>query len=323
MALVQTTAFLGNLVKGIDAKFLEVFDENVDAYKSSLDTLFRQRKSVQKREHTRLKAGTGLLVKKDEGGPYTYDNQKPSFETNYYHNTYGKGVMVTLEEIEDKDYQDKLDEFTDLARSARQTMDMSMAQVLNGGFTTNRVVNGIEISRLNDNVPLFSTVHPLYGQSSTQSNASATSIPLSDTNLETARIALTQQTTDDNQPLTLSSRLVLVVPPALRKLATQLAKSEQTPQDANNAVNVYKGEIDVMEVTWISAMFGGSDTAWFLMAPEQAKLMFITRVAPSMGIDVDSETDDRKYKVRARWSVGYSDWRRTWASKGDGSAYAS
>lgn len=324
MSLIRTTAGLDKLAKGIDAKFLEVFDENVDNYQSDLKTLFRTRSSDKKREHTKNKAGTGLLSEKDEGSSITRGEQKLAYETEFLHNTFGKGVTVTMEDIQDRDYADKLDEFKDLSRSAKVTMDRAMAQVFNSAFNTTTRVNGQKISRLKDAVPLCSTVHPLYGSSDTQSNASSTGIKLSDTNLEVARNAIIGQTTDDGIPVSPTGKMILVVPPALRKLAQQLTQSELVADSGNNAVNVYRGpDFDMLEVVWLSAANGGSDTAWFLISPEQAKLMFIERLSPSFDMSIDNNTKNRSYDVLARWSVGYADWRFVWGSAGDLATYSS
>lgn len=323
MGQVQTSAFLQNLAKGIDAQFLDVFDQNVDYYQSELDMIFNVRSSDKKREHTRSKAGTGLLEEKQEGNTYPQGSQIIGYETEYFHNTFGKQVTVTEEEMEDKDYADKLDEFTDLVRSGSLTMDRAKAQVLNGGFVTTARVNGQKISRLNDGVPLFSTQHPLYGSSTTVSNASSTGVALTDTSLETARNAIKEQLADDETPLAVMGKMMLVVPPALRKTALRITGSELVAGTANNDINVYRGEVDVLECNWLSATNGGSDTAWYVIVPDQAKLMFLERKALSLNLDVDGQTGNRNYQVRARWSVGYSDWRYTWASKGDGQAYSS
>lgn len=323
MPAVQTVAFLGDLAKGIDARFLEVFDENADTYKSNLPLLFKKLSSEKTRERTKLKAGTGFLVRKTEGDTITRGSQLPAYTTEYVHDTYGKGVSVTMEEIQDRDWSDKLDEFKDLSVTASVSMDQAMAQVLNGGFATTATVNGYQVSHLNDGVPLFSTIHPRYDGGASQSNASSTSVPLSDTSLDVARRSIIAQLADDGKPLAIMGKFLLVVPPSLEKLAVQLTDSELEATTANNAMNFYKGKIDVLVVNWLGAAAGGSDTAWFLAVANQSKLIWMQRLAPTFDQTVDSNTKNRNYDVVCRWSVGYSDWRYTWASKGDNSAYSS
>lgn len=320
---IQTSSTLGDLAKGVDARFLQVFDENVDSYKSNLPMVFRTMSSDAKREQTKLKAGTGFLVKKEEGGSITRGNQQFAYQTEYVHDTYGKGVSVTMEEIQDRDWADKLDEFKDLSLSASVSMDQAKAQLFNGAFATTATVNGYKLSFLNDNKPLCSTVHPRYDGGTAQSNASATGAPLNGTNLDVARRAIIAQLADDGKPLAIMGKFMLIVPPALEKTAIELTESLLVPETANNASNFYKGKIDVLVVNWLSSAHGGSDTAWFLSVPTQSKLMFIERLSPMFDQTIDSNTKDRNYDVVARWSVGHSDWRFTWGSKGDSASYSS
>lgn len=320
---IQTVSSLGDLAKGVDARFLEVFDENESAYISRLKSIFKVKSSDKAREQTKLKAGLGLLQKKTEGDVVPRTNQQFAYQTEFIPDTYAKGVTVTMEELQDRDWTDKLDEFKDLTLSSRLSEEKAMAQVLNGAFATTVAVNGFDISFLNDAVPMCSTVHPRYDGGSSQSNASSTGITLDDDNLETARLAVINQLTDDGTPVSIMDRFMLVVPPALEKTAQQITGSELVIDTANNNVNIYKGKIDVMSVNWLGAAHGGSDLAWFLIVPGQSKLMFIDRLSPTFDMNVDGNTKDRSYDVLARWSVGYSDWRYTWGSKGDGVAYSS
>ncbi len=176
---------------------------------------------------------------------------------------------------------------------------------------------------MNDAKPLFSTAHPRYDGGTSQSNASSTSVPLSDSALDAARVAIINQLADDGKPLAIMGKYLLIVPPSLEKLAVQLTESELEATTANNAMNFYKGKMDVLVVNWLGAAAGGSDTAWFLTVPQQSKLMVIDRMAPTFDLHVDGNTKDRNYDVLARWAVGHADWRYTYGSKGTGAAYSS
>jgi phage major head subunit gpT-like protein len=321
MSFIMSSATLNKLAKGVDAKFLDVFVENEQAYKSSLASLFKVRSSDKKREHTKLIGGAGKLKKKDEGDSVQRTDLKLSYETEFVHDTFANGVTVTMENIQDRDYADKLDEFAHLARSARYSMDEAKAQVFNGGFATTVTVNGYKLSLLNDGKPLFSTVHPLQ-TGATASNASSTGAPLNASTLEAGRKSIMETVADDGTFLGFSGKLTLVVPPALRKTAVEITKSELDAASSNNAVNVFRGEIDVMECTFLGAAAGGSDTAWYLVGAD-AKLIFIERLSPSFDMTVDGNTKDRSYDAVARWSVGHADWRFTYGSSGTGAAYSS
>jgi hypothetical protein len=320
---VMTLSALDALAKGVDARFLEVFNENKDNYKSSISELFAMKDSDGAREHTKLISGAGELARKDDGAAIVRVGTQYSYETEYIHDEYAKGVTVTRANLEDRDWSDKLDEGAMLMLNGLMSMDKAKAQVFNGGFATTTTVNGYKLSLLNDAKPLFSTAHPRFDGGSSQSNASSTSAPLSESAVEDGLNNLKTRLTDDGVMVGLMGRVALVVPPALRKKALQITGSELIHDSANNAVNVYRGNIDVYECAWLSAAAGGSDTAWFLVVKGQSKLTFIQRRGLTLDISKDNNTQNRSYDVSARWSVGHSDWRFTYGSKGDNAAYSS
>ena len=51
----------------------------------------------------------------------------------------------------------------------------------------------------------------------------------------------------------------------LEKEATQVTESVLVSEDANNALNVYRGSIDVVSSQLLDNTNGGSNTAWYLM----------------------------------------------------------
>lgn len=124
--------------------------------------------------------------------------------------------------------------------------------------------------------------------------------------------------------MTRRGKYLLLVPPALEKTATLIAKSDLRQGTTNNDMNFYGGGImDVLSVPWLGNVQGGSDTAWFLVTPEMAKLFFWERQAMEKDREVDFNTKNVKFSVDARWAAGFSDWRGVWGSKGDNSAYSS
>lgn len=321
MSKLITASSIDKLAKGVDAEFIDVFDQHVDEYMSPLVNLFKSRNSDKLREHTKGIGGAGILEEVNDGASTPLSDYHLAYETEYVKNEYRKGISVTHKLMRFKDYQDKLDEFQMLSRGARKTFDKAMAQVFNGAFATTKKVNGITLSLYGDAVPLCSTVHPII-DGGTDTNASSTSAPLSINALDDGITAISELEADDGQPLELSSRVALVVPPKLKPTALRLTGSELDPETSNNAVNIYRGNIDVYEVTWLGAKYGGSDTQWFLVA-EQSKLMAFRAGGPDMMITTNDANTARTYHVIDFHNVGHSDWRFVYGSKGDGSAYSS
>ena len=136
-------------------------------------------------------------------------------------------------------------------------------------------------------------------------------------------VALIQQQTDDGIPMALMGKPMLVIPPALQKEAREVLESTLESDTANNAINVWRGNVDMAVSTHLAAVNGGSDTAWFLVVPGRDKQYHETRQSAALeqGVDIMSKTVT--FTVDARWANYVKDWRRKWASKGDLAAYAS
>ncbi|HRF70092.1 MAG TPA: hypothetical protein PKV66_01535 [Candidatus Pelethenecus sp.] len=240
------------------------------------------------------------------------------------YNNYGKFLDVTANTIEDRDFDDALDEMKDLSIGANISQDKSGMQLFNGGFATTITVNGYKMSWYGDSKPLFSTVHPTVvpGESS-QSNASSTGIRFSHDNLETAKVALKEQQTDDGLPLAMLGKETLVLPLSLQREGEEETSSILTPETANNAINVFKGAQDMVVSLFLSATNGGSNTAWFLTVPARSKLYHEVRKAPMLESDTNIKNKVVTFTVDARWADYVKDWRRTFGSKGDLASYSS
>lgn len=333
--VIETRSLLGDLIKGISAKFAAVFNQANESYSlmlndmvatpgNKLTAVFKQKTSDQARERTVTKAGTGYLVDTPEGAAFAQDSRLPGYTTEYIFRKFTLGVTVTLEAMQDADYQDALDQFADLTVSSNESKDRQALQLFNYAFTAQASVPAL-YAQYGDAKPMASTIHPRKDGGTAQSNASSTSIPLNEANLETARQALMNQLDDRGKPMRVGTgKLVLLVPPALEKLAVIITQSVKRSGTTNNDLNIYDGLFTVIASQYISAtQTNGSDTAWFLIDPRVAKLFFWLRKDVTTSRYIDPRTKDVTFDVYGRWQTGYSDWRGIWGSKGDNTAYSS
>ncbi len=214
----------------------------------------------------------------------------------------------------------------DLGIAVNYSQDKSGVQLFNGGFATTRDVNNYRMTFYGDGVPTFSTIHPtVVPGGSTQSNASSTSIPFNDDNLETGYVALIEQQTDDGLALSDFGKVTIALPPALRKEGLRITESQLNPDTANNAINVYTNGMlaDMVVSTHFANANSGSDTAWFLTVVNRAKMFHIVRQEPRLEQDVNIKNKVVTFTVDARWANVVKDWRGTWGSQGDNSSYSS
>jgi len=324
--LVETRAVFGDLAqRGAIAKFADVFDQSLELY-DSMEPVGRVMNVISTNDSIIRDIGTaglGLYNETNEGDAYDQDSNLVTYETVYTIKDLTKTIEVTKNRLRDTDYQKELDSFRLAAITARMTKAKYSMNILNGGFTTAVTNNNYTLYRMNDTKALFSVSHPRKDGGTAQSNASGTGITLTELNLETGRLALVKQLTDRGLPMEFMGKATLVVPDDLEKDAVIFANTPLRPTTANNDVNFYEGRIDVVTSRWLNSTNGGSATAWYLVDNAFSKLKVYLRQEPEFNTSIDSKTQNRVFSIDFRMAAGHSDWRGTWATKGDGQSYTS
>jgi hypothetical protein len=323
-------------IKGTGAKFVEAYNQAEMAYSLGIESalgveankataLFKQKKSDKAEETLTSKTGVGYPRLTDEGEDYAMDSRLPGYKTVFKFIKKTNGVEITEEfkDDRDKELQDKFDEARDLHIGFKMEFDRSAFSVLNYAFTAQASLPS-DITYYSDGKPLCSTGHPRKDGGTAQSNASATGLPLSETNLEVAKQAIRRQLDDRGMPMAIGSgRLMLIVPDSLEKTAYILTNSTKRPSTANNDINIYDGTVTVVSTKWINSQNGGSDTQWFLVDSLYSPFIFYQRQGVKSRVYVDNKNKNTIYDVSARWQVGFKNWRGVWGSKGDNAAYSS
>lgn len=148
----------------------------------------------------------------------------------------------------------------DLALKARVSMDANAFKIFRGAFTTSLTADGIALC---GNHALLNGAF----YSNNLYDITAASTVLSSTSLNAAITALAVQ--PDQAGVVLGQQpTVLLVPPALIKLALEISDSALAGDVSTNAINVFRSAYGyrVFSTPYIAASTGGSDTAWFLIA---------------------------------------------------------
>jgi hypothetical protein len=318
-----------DLISGVGLEIADVFDQGQEEYKPGISQVLSVTNGEGAQRNFTGKTGASRLKKFDDGDNMGEGTRHKTYTTTAVYNNYGEYIEMTSNTIVDHDYQEELDAMRDLSAAGNFSQDESGMQIFNGGFSTVEEVNDYTINWYEDGVPLYSTVHPTtVPGASTNSNASSTGITFGHDNLETGQVAMIEQKTDDGKPISMIGKVTLIVPPALRREAMEETQSELNPQidtdnTQQNAINVFRGAIDMVESTFLGAANSGSDTAWYLTIPGKNKLYHEVRQDVDLNQDVDIKSKTVTYTVDARWANYVRDWRRNWGSKGDGQAYSS
>ncbi len=313
-----------DLIAGVGLQIAEVFDQGQEEYIPGIGNVLTSSTGSGAQKNFSGKTGIGEIALFDDGDDLPGGRRYKTYLTQVAYNSYGKFIDVTKLAIEDRDFDNELDEMKDLSMGANFSQDKSGMQLFNGGFATTTTVNGYKISLYGDAKPTFSTVHPtVVPGASTQSNASSTGIRFGHDNLEVGKVALKLQQTDDGLPLALLGKETLVLPINLEREGMEETQSMLTPESANNAINVFKGAQDMVTSMFLDAANGGSNTAWFLTVRGKDKMYHEVRQAPTLEMEKNIKNKVATFTVDARWADYVKDWRRKWASKGDLASYSS
>lgn len=289
--------------------FREIYDDKFTEKPMVMDSLFHVNTSEKADEKDSSISGFGLAVVTGEGAPVDYEDPIQGYDVTYSHLKYTKGFKITREMYDDDLYGIMKKRPAALGKSMRRTAENLAASVFNNAFSTS-FVGG-------DAKPLLSTIHPRSDGGTAQSNASSTSITLSETNLETGRLALKKALDEKGQIIDLSADTI-VVPVELEKTAHLIIDSTMRQGTADNDMNFYKGTLKIVPWQYLT-----STTAWFLLDSSEHELNWFWRKRPEFKNDDLFDTDIAVYKSAMRLSKGFSDWRGVWGSKGDSTAYSS
>jgi len=247
-------------------------------------------------EETKL-SGFGAAPTKAEGSSIAYDGGQEAWTARYVHETIAMGFALTEEAIEDNLYGSLSKRYTKaLARAMAYTKQVKAAAILNNAFAAGTTYG--------DGKRLCATDHPLVS-GGTNSNRPTTAVDLNETSLEAACIQMAGWT-DERGLLIVAKPKKLIVPPALKFVATRLMSTELRVGTTDNDINALKHN---------SAIPGGyvvnnylTDTnAWFLQTDCPNGLKHFTRVALSTSMDADFDTGNSRYKSRERYSFSVSD----------------
>ena len=301
---ISRAQLLKELLPGLNALFGMEYARYGEQHKEIYETETSERSFE---EETKL-SGFSAAPVKNEGSAIAYDNGQEAWTARYNHETIALGFSLTEEAIEDNLYDSLSARYTKgLARAMAYTKQVKAASVLNNGFTNSAQFYG------GDNVPLFSSAHPLVG-GGTNSNVPSVMADLNETSLENAVIQIAAWT--DERGLLIAARpKKLIVPPALQFVATRLLETELRVGTNDNDVNAIKNNGSIPEGYTINHFLTDTN-AWFLTTDVPNGMKHFVRSPLSQSMDGDFDTGNVRYKARERYSFGWSDPLGMYGSQG-------
>jgi phage major head subunit gpT-like protein len=303
MAIVKSD-IPGLLRAGLKTTFFQTFTETAANW-DKVTTLIMSDKDTE--QYAWLGALPGVREFLDERmaqdmGSYSYAIQNRTWEST---------IAVDRAVLEDDLYGQIALRIKQMAMVAKTHLDSITFGLLGAGF----------VNPCYDGLPFFGA-HPLgsvAGVGGPQSNTATDA--LSSASLQAAITAMMRFTDDQGRPAGVMPNL-LVIPPELYWEATQLLNSSFFPDPApfgsqDLAINPLKGMLTVLTTPYLS-----SQSNWFLLDTKRIVKALVLQMRKDFefnALEGNSEEgfmrDQYLYGVRARYNVGYGDWRAAYGAK--------
>ena len=255
------------------------------------------KKSKRAYEESAYWAGLGLFPFKPEGQSIDYDDMVEGPTKRWSHRTFGLGVKITEELIEDSLYDDLPTEMESITRelgtSANETLEVLTHDIINSGTATTSHTDGLGNA-------IFSTGKARL-RGGTWDNLLSPASDLSATSLQ-ATLDTFENTRDDTGKIQIIRAKEIWVNQANAWKAKELLNSAYDPESANNSINALK-ERNLQLV--VSPFLTDTDAFTLMADPPHANggIIAYLRRPVTFAQDGDFETGDAKFKGTFRFSV--------------------
>lgn len=295
---MNRTTFNKSVVPGLFSFMEEAYKpRNEDALWKEIVSGGDAKSSRRAYEESAYWAAVGLIPAKEEGSAIKYDDPTQGPTKRWTHKTYGLGIRITEELIEDALYPDiptEMGEFTKaLGSSARETIEILVHDILNNGTVTTNHTDGLGNA-------IFST-GKIRLTGGTWDNLLSPASDLSATALQAA-LDTFENTRDDAGKIQIIRTKKIIVNPANAWKAKELLNSGYDPESANNAINALK-ERNLRLV--VDPYFTDTDAfvLWADPPHDKGGVIAFMRRPVTFAQDGDFETGDAKFKTTFRFSI--------------------
>ncbi len=241
-------------------------------------------------------AGSGLFPKIGETQAVPVSTPHVTNKQTTLVNDYAQSIPISKDLFDDNMFGTWSRTVEDFARKALITQDNNAFGLFRGAFTTTLTADGVSACN---------SAHPLIGGGTTSNTNTGAGSALSDTSLYNGIVQMRQQV-DQKGVIMGNVPSILLVPSKLFKLARQLTDSALVADSANNAINIYRSAygMTVWSSPYLDAVAGGSDTAWFLLAPNHSVSRLI-RQGIETALTPWQYSNNRSYTYQANFREAY------------------
>lgn len=276
----------------------KVFDGELKQWPEEYSQIATVLTSKRAFEEELVVAGLGRFEQKQEGTPIIYDEPTQGNDRRYTHVSYGLGFRVTREMYDDDLYGVMKKMARELAISAKQTVELEFASLLDDAFTgaTHQGADGLALCALN---------HPLTA-GGTYSNTAAVSVDLGIGALRAASERHERLVNERGLPENRGRGSQIICSPTFQWVAEEILKSKQKAYTADNTMNAFDG----MGLSHFVSHYMSDPDFWFLTTEKSMHdVKWFWRLKPEFENEDDFDTKDAKFSGYMRFSYGFTDWR--------------
>lgn len=269
-----------------------VATESYKRYSEDWKKFIKVNKTKKAYEELAYMSGLGLVAKKPEGTPITYDARYQGPSKKFVVETWALGLRITEEAIED-DLYGKM-------KSGMKELGISMAETINcaayDGFN-----NGADTLTSADGQYIFDDNHVKLDGSTWSNNYTATSLSID--SIQTDIAAFEALTDHRGKKINRVGGVHWILcNPALEWKLAEIFGSVMNPNTANNAINALKKARPNLK--FFCTPYITSTTARYYIGEldDTRGMVWFNRKSPTFAREGDFETGDAKFKVTARFA---------------------
>lgn len=301
MGVSTRAAWAYILVPGINKIIMDKYAKMTKEY----EAIFNVEGTEKAVENELTVTGLSSMPTKSEGDDVVFYDMYQGYYSTYTVVTYAMGFQVTYEAYKD----DKYKIFTPrvsmaLGKSAANAKDVACANILNRAFSGDYLGA--------DGKALCADDHPLKG-GGTEQNVPSSPYDMTVSGLTTGLSDFEDTTDDQGLPSLIPPKFIICkAGTTAAKKAKEIVGSDKSPHDATNAINIYKGSLQVIEnhfLTDANATFISGDKA-------DHNLRLYERELLRTEGDDDFKSGNALYKALQRFIAGWGDFRGWYGSQG-------
>jgi hypothetical protein len=281
---------------------------------SAIPKLFLKMNSLNFAEKFTTKTTMGNFVPVGEAGDYPRTDVQEGYSQVIEPETWKNSFAITKEMVEDKKSVAMKGEAIGFTDSYNRTREELAGNFIANGINTTYKLNGRTFDTTTaDGKALFAQDHTsITGKYANQSNIYSDAF--SADALSAAECAMQDYRNDNGNKLAIQPDTIIIPNNwELKKAVFAAIGSDKDPNTANNGFNYQFGRWTVIVWHYLGTITG-ADKPWILLDSKYnetyAGLIWIERVPLSVNSWIDNSNDNNVWNGRARFGLGFSDWRQ-------------